>query len=41
VTQRLLALHKGDSPPRVRRMIERQTVSRRDDMPLKAPPEVH
>lgn len=41
VTQRLLALHKGAAPPRVHRMIERQTVSRHDDMPLKMPPEVH
>lgn len=41
VTQRLLALHRGIDPPRVRRMIERQTVPRHDDMPPKAPPEVH
>lgn len=35
VFDRLLALHRGDNPPRVRRMIERQTVPIRDDMPLK------
>src|SRR5690606_31460087 len=31
----LKALHKGQNPPRVRRMIERQTVPVRDDIPLK------
>ncbi|NYT64913.1 MFS transporter [Alcaligenaceae bacterium] len=31
----LLALHRGQNPPLVRRMIERQTVPIRDDMPLK------
>lgn len=35
VTQRLSALHKGAEPPRVRRMIERQTVPLDDDLPLK------
>ncbi len=37
VFDRLLALHRGQEPPRVRRMIERQTVPVRDDMPLRAP----
>ncbi|MBP6018054.1 MAG: MFS transporter [Burkholderiaceae bacterium] len=32
---RLLALHRGQNPPLVHRMIERQTVPIRDDMPLK------
>ena len=43
VSDRLLALHKGESPPHVHRMIERQTVTAtaRDDMPLKESPEVH
>ncbi|OYR16333.1 MFS transporter [Brucella grignonensis] len=36
VSERLLALHKGTTPPLVHRMIERQTVSIHDDMPLKA-----
>lgn len=36
VSERLLALHKGATPPLVHRMIERQTVSVHDDMPLKA-----
>jgi len=35
VSERLLALHKGTTPPVVHRMIERQTVSIHDDMPLK------
>lgn len=35
VFERLRALHRGLGPPRVRRMIERQTVPIRDDMPLK------
>jgi MFS family permease len=35
VTERVLALHRGAAPPRVHRMIERQTVPERDDMPLK------
>lgn len=36
VSERLFALHKGVTPPLVHRMIERQTVSIHDDMPLKA-----
>ncbi|WP_374833812.1 MFS transporter [Paenochrobactrum pullorum] len=32
---RLKALHRGEKPPFVHRMIERQTVSLHDDMPLK------
>ena len=35
VTERLLTLHRGQEKPRVHRMIERQTVPREDDMPLK------
>src|SRR3546814_18615647 len=35
VFEQLQALHRGESPPRVRRMIERQTVPIRDDIPLK------
>lgn len=35
VTERLLVLHRGTAPPRVHRMIERQTVPVQDDMPLK------
>jgi len=35
VFDRLQALHRGQNPPRVHRMIERQTVPIRDDMPLK------
>ncbi|ACM02195.1 MFS transporter [Cereibacter sphaeroides] len=35
VTDRLLALHAGPGKPRVRRMIERQTVPLHDDLPLK------
>ena len=35
VTERVLALHRGAAPPRVHRMIERQTVPVQDDMPLK------
>ncbi|MBV2143039.1 MFS transporter [Falsochrobactrum sp. TDYN1] len=35
VSQRLFALHQGEKPPLVHRMIERQTVPIRDDMPLK------
>ena len=34
------ALHRGDKPPVVRRMIERQTVPLRDDTPLRGTPEV-
>jgi MFS family permease len=40
VFDRLLALHRGSAPPRVRRMIERQTVPIRDDTPLKGHPEI-
>jgi MFS family permease len=44
VTDRLRALHKGERPLRVHRMIERQTIPRHDDMPRRrsagdAPPE--
>ena len=35
LTEKILALHQGPDPPRVHRMIERQTVPLRDDMPLK------
>lgn len=35
VTRAITALHRGTEPPRVHRMIERQTVPLRDDMPLK------
>ncbi|OWY08881.1 MFS transporter [Thioclava sp. F34-6] len=35
VTDRLIALHKGEEPVRVHRMIERQTVSKHDDTPLR------
>lgn len=35
VTSRLQLLHKGENPPRVHRMIERQTVPLDDDLPLK------
>ncbi len=34
------ALHRGETPPVVRRMIERQTVPLRDDTPLRETPEV-
>jgi MFS family permease len=40
VSERLLALHRGPGQPTVHRMIERQTVPLRDDMPLKPLPEV-
>lgn len=40
ITEKLLALHRGQSPPRVHRMIERQTVPLHDDMPIKENPEV-
>src|SRR5690606_13140336 len=39
VSDRLAAMHRGTEPPHVRRMIERQTVPTRDDMPLKAQPD--
>ncbi len=35
VNEKLRALHRGSAPPRVHRMIERQTVPIRDDTPLK------
>lgn len=41
VYKRLRALHRGDEPPRVHRMIERQTVPIRDDMPIKEQVEMH
>jgi MFS family permease len=37
--QSLRALHRGEGPPHVHRMIERQTVPRVDDMPLRESPE--
>ncbi len=40
VFDRLLTLHRGSEPPRVRRMIERQTVPVRDDTPLKGHAEI-
>ncbi len=39
-TEKLWALHRGEGRPRVHRMIERQTVPTRDDMPIKQNPEV-
>lgn len=33
---RLVRLHRGESPPKVHRMIERQAVPLKDDMPLKS-----
>jgi hypothetical protein len=39
-TDRLRALHRGAEPPRVHRMIERQTVVARDDMPIREYPEI-
>ena len=39
-TDLIRALHRGGSPPVVRRMIERQTVPLRDDTPLRDGPEV-
>lgn len=35
IWERLKALHRGEKPPIVHRMIERQTVTPHDDMPLK------
>lgn len=35
VTDRLLALHRGSEPPRVHRMIERQSAASHHDLPLK------
>lgn len=40
VSERLIALHKGATPPLVHRMIERQTVTMHDDMPLKVHPDL-
>lgn len=37
----LKALHRGENPPVVHRMIERQTVTPHDDMPLKLHPDDH
>lgn len=34
VAERLMTLHRGEAPPRVHRMIERQAVVPHDDMPL-------
>jgi MFS family permease len=39
-TDLIRALHRGEEPPKVRRMIERQTVPLRDDTPLREGPEV-
>jgi MFS family permease len=39
-TEMIRALHRGERPPVVRRMIERQTVPVRDDTPLRDTPEV-
>lgn len=39
-TELIRALHRGETPPKVRRMIERQTVPLRDDTPLREGPEV-
>lgn len=38
--ERILALHRGEGRPRVHRMIERQAVPRRDDLPLKDIPDL-
>ena len=40
VFDKLLAMHRGLQPPRIRRMIERQTVPVRDDTPIKGHPEI-
>lgn len=40
IFDRLLTLHRGNEAPRVRRMIERQTVPVRDDTPLKGHPDL-
>ncbi len=39
VSDKLRALHKGSGPVRVHRMIERETVSRRDDLPRRKKPD--
>jgi hypothetical protein len=36
IAERLRALHRGATPPRVHRMIERHNVSPADDLPLRA-----
>lgn len=41
VYQNLLELHKGVAPPQVRRMIERQTVPRDNDVSLRLIPDEH
>lgn len=41
ITEKLRALHRGDKPPIVHRMIERQTVPIQDDMPLKPHIDLH
>ncbi|MFD1913685.1 MFS transporter [Halodurantibacterium flavum] len=40
VTEALRALHRGDEPPRVHRMIERHSVSPADDLPLRSPVDI-
>lgn len=40
VYEALQALHKGSAPPRVHRMIERNTVSPSDNLPWRAPPDL-
>lgn len=41
INETLRKLHRMPQPPRVHRMIERQTVSPRDDMPLKPHTDIH
>ncbi len=41
INEKLRVLHRGDKPPRVHRMIERQTVPVTDDMPLKPHLDIH
>lgn len=41
ISERLRSLHKGPEKPRVHRMIERQTVPTREDIPLKHDPHNH
>jgi hypothetical protein len=41
VSERLIALNRGQAKPSVRRMIERETVPQRDDMPLKPFDDLH
>lgn len=41
VSERLMALHRGETPPLVHRMIERQTISAHDDIPLKEHLDIH